>query len=168
MNVIDYIKYAFELNSNILSTSNLLLSAEWRGGSVLGPYPRGRWIDTTLCYVQTFRPNFLKQNRVIKLQWIKIQWGLSGSRTRDLAHPKRESYHQTNRPLLFPTEQRKHTQIIMADIYFSGEIVHFMSLFTPSVERAPENYQKRSNERYSSHSLSFSLEREHRTRWPSG
>ena len=23
----------------------------------------------------------------------KFQWGLSGSRTRDLAHPKRESYH---------------------------------------------------------------------------
>ncbi|CAK8682875.1 unnamed protein product [Clavelina lepadiformis] len=28
-------------------------SAEWRSGIVLGPYPRGRWIETILFYLSS-------------------------------------------------------------------------------------------------------------------
>ena len=33
----------------VLANTIFICWAEWRSGSVLGPYPRGPWIETTLC-----------------------------------------------------------------------------------------------------------------------
>ena len=52
--------------------------------------------------------------------YLKAIEGLSGSRTRDLSHPKRESCHQTNRPDL---QYKVQTTILICYSYDSAGVL---------------------------------------------